>query len=106
MSEWIDVAAEGELAPGEPKIVYTDDAAIAVFNVDGEYYAVEDLCTHDGGELAGGEVEGCEVICPRHGARFSLKTGEVLAPPAYEPILTYPVRIREGRVEVCSEPND
>ncbi len=74
--------------------------AIAVFAVEGEVYAVEDACTHDGGELAGGPLEGCTITCPRHGARFDLKTGAVLAPPAVVPLRIFPVRVTAGRVEV------
>lgn len=100
MSEWVDVAAAEELPPGSNRVVDVDGAFVAVYNLDGEYYAIEDVCTHDGGTLTGGAVEGEQVICPRHGARFSIKTGAVLAPPAYEPIHTFPVRLRDGRVQV------
>ncbi len=80
-----------------------DDIAVAVFNVDGEYYAIEDVCTHDGSELTGGCIEGEEVICPRHGARFNLRTGEALTPPAYEPVPTLPVRVEAGMVQVMDD---
>ncbi len=81
MSDWIRVCAQSELLAGEFKVVWDRDVAIAVFNVDGELYAVEDICTHDGGELAGGEIHGFEVECPRHGARFDLRTGGSHLPP-------------------------
>ena len=74
--------------------------AIAVFHLDDAFYAIEDVCTHDGGELAHGAVEDEAIICPRHGARFSIKTGAVLAPPAYEPVATFPVRVENGMVQV------
>lgn len=77
-----------------------EGAQVAVFNLDGRYYAVEDVCTHDGGILTGGPVEGDQIVCPRHGARFSIRTGEVLAPPAFEPIATFPVRVSDGEVQV------
>jgi 3-phenylpropionate/trans-cinnamate dioxygenase ferredoxin subunit len=80
--------------------VDVDGVAVAVFNLGGEFYAIEDVCTHDGGDLAGGEVDGDAIVCPRHGARFSIKTGEVLAPPAYEPIATFPVRVQDGMIQV------
>ena len=64
------------------------------------FYAIDDICTHDGGELAGGAVEGDVVICPRHGARFCLRTGAALTPPAYEPVRTYPTRVVDGKVEI------
>jgi 3-phenylpropionate/trans-cinnamate dioxygenase ferredoxin subunit len=100
MSDWVDVAPVAELSPEAPHVVDVDGAMIAVFTLDGKYYAIEDVCTHDGGELASGELEGEEIICPRHGARFNIKTGEVTAPPAYEPVATFPVRVRNGVVQV------
>ena len=74
--------------------------AIAVFNVDGHYYAIEDLCSHESSTLANGTLSGLEIICPRHEARFSLVTGEALSPPAYEPVPVFPVRVEAGRVQV------
>lgn len=100
MADWTDVAAVDEIAPGDYRVVDIDDAQIAVINVDGEYYAIEDVCTHDYETLTGGCIEGDEIICPRHGARFNIKTGEALTPPAYEPVATLPVRIEAGRVQV------
>ncbi len=100
MSDWVDVAPVGEIPPGASRVVEADDVMIAVFNLDGRYYAIEDICTHDGGELASGAVEGEEIVCPRHGARFNIKTGEVTAPPAYEAVAVFPVRIHGGMVQV------
>jgi len=100
MSDWVDVAPADALQPGDFRIVDIDDVEIAVINCDGRFYAIEDVCTHDGGELTGGEIEGCEIECPRHGARFNIKTGEALSAPAYEPIATYPVRIEGGILQV------
>ncbi|HZP68193.1 MAG TPA: non-heme iron oxygenase ferredoxin subunit [Rudaea sp.] len=98
MSDWIRVCARSELLPGEFKLVYDGDVPIALYNIDGELYAIEDVCTHDGGELAGGELHGHEIECPRHGARFDVRTGAVRCPPAYEPIATFPVKIENGDV--------
>jgi len=100
VSDWTDVAAEGEIAPGEMRVVEADGVMIAVANVAGRLHAFEDVCTHDGGELASGCLEGEEIVCPRHGARFSVVTGEVTAAPAYEPIAVLPVRIAGGRIQV------
>ncbi|MBS1269629.1 MAG: Biphenyl dioxygenase ferredoxin subunit [Gammaproteobacteria bacterium] len=100
MSDWLDVAPEDQFPVGEYRIVDVDDTEVAVFNVDGEFLAVEDMCTHDGGKLACGDRQGDVIECPRHGARFSLRTGEVLAPPAYEPVVVFPVRIENGMVQV------
>lgn len=98
MNDWIRVCALSELLPGEFQIAWDGDTAIAVFNIDGELYALEDVCTHDGGELAGGPIEGFEIECPRHGARFDLRTGEALCAPAYLPTAKFPVKIEDGAV--------
>lgn len=98
MSGWVRVGEASELLPGEFTIVWDGDTPIAVYNIDGAYFAVEDTCTHDGGDLAGGEVHGFEVECPRHGARFDLRTGAVTNPPAVVPIASFPVRVEEGIV--------
>ena len=98
MSDWVFVCPTAQLLPGEKATVWADDTPILVVNLDGELYAVEDVCTHDGGELAGGDVYGFEVECPRHGARFDLRTGAALCPPAYEPIAKFPVKVENAQV--------
>ncbi len=103
MAEWIDVARVDELTPGNRKIIMTDVAEIVVFNLDGDFFAIEDVCTHDGGELASGLRDGDQIICPRHGARFCIRTGKVLTPPAYEDIETFPVRVDQGVVQIDIE---
>ena len=100
MAEWVDICLQKDLPAGARKVVQTDAGAIAVFNLAGEYYAIEDVCSHDGGELASGACEGDEIICPRHGARFCIKNGKSLTPPAYEDIETFPVRVESGVVQV------
>ena len=97
---WHDVATVGAIQPGGFEVVDIEDIMIAVFNIDGQYYAIEDVCTHDGEELTGGPVEDDEIICPRHGARFCIRTGEALSAPAYEPVPTYPVRIDNDKIQV------
>ena len=100
MSDWVTVAEAGEIKPGGFRVADVDGAQIAVFNLDGEYYAIEDVCTHDAGQLTGGTVDGDQIICPRHGARFCIRTGAALCAPAYEPAATFPVRIENGEVQV------
>jgi 3-phenylpropionate/trans-cinnamate dioxygenase ferredoxin subunit len=73
--------------------VVVDGVPVLLCNVDGEIYAVEDVCTHDGGALDGGELEGPRIMCPRHGAFFDVTTGKALTLPAITPLPTYPVRI-------------
>lgn len=97
---WLAVANAADIPEGDYAQLEIDGALVAVFNVGGRFYAIDDICTHDGGELAGGAVEGDVVICPRHGARFCLRTGAALTPPAYEPVRTYETRINDGVVEV------
>src|SRR5512139_3490028 len=103
MSSWLDVANIDELPTGTRQVVDVDGTAVAVFNLGGEYFAIRDECTHDGGELANGKLEGEVIVCPRHGARFSVRTGAVLGPPAYEDVRTYPVRGIQGKVQAGSE---
>jgi 3-phenylpropionate/trans-cinnamate dioxygenase ferredoxin component len=98
MTNWVRVCAQSELLPGEYRVAWDGDVPIAVFNVDGEIYAIEDVCTHDGGELTGGELHGYEIECPRHGARFDVRTGAARCPPAYEPTAVFPVRIEDGAI--------
>lgn len=100
MSDWITVAKTDELLPGQWCTLEVDGTAVVVFNIEGDYYAIEDVCTHDGGQLTGGTVEGDQIVCPRHGARFCIRTGDALTPPAYEPTAKFPVRVHEGTVQV------
>jgi len=100
MAEWVDVAPVNELAPGSRKVISTEIGPIAVFNLDGDFFAIADICTHDGGELASGACEGDQIICPRHGSRFCIKTGKVLTPPAYEDVETFPVQVERGVIQI------
>lgn len=104
--EWVDAAASDEIANNECKVIDLDDDPVVIYHVDGEFFALDDLCTHDGGDLSSGWAEDGCAVCPRHGAKFDLRTGEVMAPPAYEDIHPYPIRIREGRVEVRDDRDD
>ena len=97
---WTPVAPAASIPPGDYATVEIDGQLVAVFNINGEYLAIDDVCTHDGEGLAGGELDGEVIVCPRHGARFSLRTGAVLGPPAYEPVRTYRTRVADGMVEV------
>ena len=103
MAEWVDVCTEAALPVGARTLAYTDVGTIAVLNIEGILYAIEDRCSHDGGELASGVCDGDELICPRHGARFCVRTGAALTPPAYEDIETFPVRIEAGMVQLDIE---
>jgi len=98
LGDLIDVAAVGEIAPGEAKLVEAEGREIALFNCDGEYYALDNDCTHIGGPLCDGEIRGDTVTCPWHGSEFNIKTGEVLGPPADENVNSYRVRVEGGRI--------
>ena len=100
MTDWATVARLEKFKPGTHKVVDVDGTNIVVFNLEGNFYAIEDVCTHDGGQLTGGEMEGDQIICPRHGARFCIRTGAALSAPAYEATSTFPVRIENSEVQV------
>lgn len=93
MSEFIRVAKAAELAPGSVLRVDVAGKAIALYNLEGKYYATDDICTHAYASLAEGFLDGATIECPLHGAQFSIKTGEALSPPASEPLATYAVRV-------------
>ena len=97
---WLDAGSVEEFSDGGYQIVETDDVVIAVFRIGQEFFAIEDVCTHDGEELTGGPVDGDQIVCPRHGARFCIRTGKALTPPAYEDLPTFAVQVIEGRVRV------
>jgi len=97
---YVPVARVGEIPDGGVKVVRVGDQAIAVFRLGSEYFALDDVCTHDGGPLAEGIIVGEEIECPRHGARFNIKSGAVLCLPATAPVNTYPVRIEDGEIQV------
>jgi 3-phenylpropionate/trans-cinnamate dioxygenase ferredoxin subunit len=87
------VARVLDIAPGTTKVVHAGEVEMMLCNVDGAIYAIEDVCTHDGGPLDQGELEGNRIVCPRHGATFDVRTGEVVALPAVLPVGTFPVRV-------------
>jgi 3-phenylpropionate/trans-cinnamate dioxygenase ferredoxin component len=100
VTNYVKVAQASDIPPGAKLIVEADGVEIVVVNVKGEFYAVEDVCTHDGGPLGEGKLDGCELICPRHGARFDVRTGAATRMPAIEPVPTYEVRVQDGDVLV------
>jgi len=97
-AEWLDVGAAIDVSEAHPLSVEVDDVELVIARCGGVLYAVENRCTHDGQSLSGAEIEACEIICPRHGARFCLKSGAALTPPAYEPLRTFKVREQAGRI--------
>ena len=101
----IEVAALADLPPGEPVLVRLGEMPVCLVNVDGTVFAVHDVCTHALESLSGGWVVDHTIECPRHGAAFSMRTGEVLTPPATTPLPIFPVEVRDGRVLVDPTPS-
>src|SRR6476659_926288 len=100
MAEFVKVAIMNEIAPGQARLVNIKGKEIALFNIEGTFFALENACTHEEGPLAEGEIEGHEVTCPWHGARFDVRTGQVLCAPAYEDAARYNVRVTGTDIEV------
>ena len=94
--KFLKIAALTEIPENERLFLEINDLPIVIYSLNGEYYATGDVCTHDGGSIGEGQIEGNEVICPRHGARFDIKTGKVTRFPAVEDIPSYPVKIEDG----------
>lgn len=97
---WYEAALISDFKESATKVAFIDDIKILIIHLNGHFYAIEDLCTHDGGDLAGGQIEGGEIICPRHGAHFCITTGAATQPPAYENIQTFPTKIVGDKIFV------
>ena len=100
MAEFLKVAKTDEIAPGQARRVEVQGKRLALFNVDGNIYALDDTCTHKGGSLSEGAIAGEEVTCPWHKAKFNIRTGEVLGPPAHQGAARYNVRVTGTDIEV------
>jgi len=100
MAGFVKVAKSDEIAPGQGKLIEVEGKRIALFNVDGLFYAIDDTCTHRGGPLSEGSLNGREVTCPWHGAVFDVTTAEVLRPPAPREVARYNVCVVGGDIEV------
>ena len=100
MAEFITIATTDQLPSGSREVYDIDGIYIAVFNVNGRYYAIEDRCTHDDGPLAEGELTGTVIACPRHGATFDITTGAVLSFPAIVPVRRFAMRVVDNEVQL------
>jgi 3-phenylpropionate/trans-cinnamate dioxygenase ferredoxin component len=98
--EFIPVGSVEELKAGVRLFIEIDEKPIVILNIAGQYYAIADVCSHDDGPVGEGSLEGFEIICPRHGARFDVRTGKVLALPAFVDIPAYPVRLVGDQIEI------
>lgn len=95
---WLEIADVSDLPNGERLFFEVDETPIVILNLGGALFAIEDVCTHDNGPLGDGEVEGHVIVCPRHGARFDLRDGRVVSPPAVEPVQTFLVKIENQKI--------
>ena len=94
MSDGFQVACKRDDVPeGEMILVEVDEQLVILFQFDGKFYCIDDICTHDGGTLSDGDLEGCEIECPRHGARFDIRSGKALTMPATQDTVSHEVRI-------------
>lgn len=100
-TEFVTVATTEDIPVGDRIVVELGRHWVGIFNVDGQYYAIEDVCPHDDGPLAEGELVGCVIECPRHGAKFDIRTGEVLAPPALVDVPSYRVRVEGNEIQIA-----
>jgi 3-phenylpropionate/trans-cinnamate dioxygenase ferredoxin subunit len=98
--EYVQIAPLEDLPNGERLFVEIDTFHLVIFNLAGDYYAISDVCSHDDGPVGDGDLDGYEIICPRHGARFDVRSGQVRSLPAIVDIPAYPVRVVDGMIEV------
>ena len=98
--KYYKIAPAKDIPAGERLFFEIDGESIVLFSIKEGFYATSDVCSHDGGVIGDGELEGFEIICPRHGARFDIRSGKVLRLPAVKDIPHYPVRVADGMIEV------
>lgn len=98
MAEFEKVASVSEISPGGRRSIVVDETPALLLRVGDRFYAIEDVCTHDGQPLTNGPLNGTEITCPRHGARFDVTTGRPLCMPATEPVATFEIQVRDGAV--------
>jgi 3-phenylpropionate/trans-cinnamate dioxygenase ferredoxin subunit len=103
MTTWQTVAKTSDVPLQRVAVFEVGDHEVAVCNVEGQYYAIDDLCTHDFGPLDQGELEDAEIECPRHGARFDVRTGAATQLPAFQPVATHDVRVEGDSLQVGVE---
>ena len=103
MQEFVPVATAAEIQPGDLKVVYIDTKELVIVNVDGQFFAIDNTCSHEACPLAEGDLDEYELTCICHGSQFDVRTGAVLSPPALDPVATYVVRV-EGDTILVAKP--
>lgn len=99
-AEFLEIAPASELPSGERLFIEVEGKSIVIFNIAGQYFAIADICTHDDGPLGDGDIEGYNIVCPRHGGEFDVRTGQAVQMPAVVDIPAYPVRLVDGMIEI------
>jgi 3-phenylpropionate/trans-cinnamate dioxygenase ferredoxin subunit len=89
-----------DIPPGARRLVEVGDRLVIIFNIEDRFYCIDDVCTHDGGPLSDGQLEGCQIACPRHGAKFDVTTGKALTMPATRNTPCHEVKLEEGKLYV------
>jgi len=98
--EYVDIVPASELPSGERLFVEIESKPIVIFNIAGQYFSIADVCSHDDGPVGEGDLEGYNIVCPRHGAEFDVRTGKVISMPAVVDIPAYPVRVVDGMIQL------
>jgi 3-phenylpropionate/trans-cinnamate dioxygenase ferredoxin component len=99
-AEFLEIAPADQLPDGERMFIEVEGKSIVIFNLAGQLFAIGDVCSHDNGPVGDGEIEENEIICPRHGARFDIRTGKATSLPAVVDIPAYPVRVKDGIIQI------
>jgi 3-phenylpropionate/trans-cinnamate dioxygenase ferredoxin subunit len=99
-AEFLDIAPASELPNGERLFIEVEGKSIVIVNIAGQFFAIADICTHDDGPLGDGDIEGFNIVCPRHGGEFDVRTGQAVQMPAVVDIPAYPVRVVEGMIQI------
>lgn len=98
--EFLDIAPVSELPNGERLFVDIGGKPIVIFNIAGQFFSIADVCSHDEGPVGEGDLEGYNIVCPRHGAEFDVRTGQVISMPAVVDIPAYPVKVLDGMIQL------
>ena len=101
MSNFHFVCDRDSIRPNAPKTFEVDDRFVVLVDLDGDLYCIEDLCTHDGGTLGDGELDGNCLVCPRHGAKFDVRNGRAMCMPATEDTPSHSLKVEDGKVYVA-----